>query len=84
MRYTVMHGRQGRTQEEWCVGEADTLAEAIDIERRFVEFGPRQERAGYVYVRDAEADEPVIDGTWIELDKGDNPGASDALRSFHA
>lgn len=82
MKYSVMHGITGRTQEEWQVTECDTLRDAIEAEAEYIER-TTQERGGYAYVC-VETDDgiEVMDGTWIDLDAGDNCAKARALRGL--
>lgn len=80
MTYSVVHGYQGRTQEEWLVDECDTLREAIESEARYIER-TQFESPGYVYVCiDTDDGIEVMDGTWLDLDKGDNGSKASNLR----
>ena len=79
MKYSVMHGG---TSDEWMIDECDTLRDAIESEARYIER-TRFELPGYVYVC-TETDDgiEVMDGTWINLDAGDNGAKAHELRGL--
>ncbi len=82
MKYSVMHGITGRTQEEWQVTECNTLRDAIEAEADYIQR-TTQELTGYAYVCTQTDDGiEVMDGTWIDLDAGDNGAKAHALREL--